>query len=103
LQSQRTCGGLRSTTPPLGRARILRDPDMVVTLDRLERVGDKYRFHWKFVGTNSGPGGTGRAVRIGGYEEWTMGADGLITQSLGNYDAAEWDRQLGKIPIAATH
>ena len=71
-------------------------PDMVVTLDRLERVGDKYRFHWNFTGTNTGPGGTGRPVQIGGYEEWTMGADGRITQSLGNSDAADWDRQLGK-------
>ncbi len=54
-------------------------PDMVVTLERLERIGDKYRFHWNFTGTNTGPGGTGRPVQIGGYEEWTMGADGLIS------------------------
>jgi hypothetical protein len=91
-------------TPSVGRAAVAEAarsfmtayPDMVVTLDRLERIGDRYRFHWKFVGTNSGPGGTGREVRIGGYEEWTMGADGRIVQSLGNYDAADWDRQVGK-------
>ena len=69
-------------------------------VDRLERVGDKYRFHWNFTGTNTGPGGTGRPVRISGYEEWTMGAGGLITQSLGHYDSADWDRQLGKADAA---
>ena len=71
-------------------------PDMVVELESLERVGDRYRFHWKFTGTNSGPGGTGRSVHMRGYEEWTMGTDGLIAQSLGHYDQAEWDRQLGQ-------
>lgn len=93
-------------TPSVGRAAITEAarsfmtgyPDMVVTLDRLERVGGKYRFHWSFAGNNSGPGGTGRPVRIGGYEEWTMGADGLIAESLGRYDAADWDRQVGGTP-----
>ncbi|MEX1993249.1 MAG: SgcJ/EcaC family oxidoreductase [Steroidobacteraceae bacterium] len=89
--------------PSVGRAAITESarsfmtayPDMVVTLDRLERLGDRFRFHWNFVGTNSGPDVTGRQVRISGYEEWTIGADGLITQSLGHYDAADWERQLG--------
>lgn len=92
--------------PAVGRAGITEAarafmtayPDMVVELDRLEHANGKYRYHWKFTGTNTGPGGTGRPVRIGGYEEWTMGADGLIAASLGNYDAAEWDRQLGPPP-----
>lgn len=91
-------------TPSVGLAAIAESarsfmtayPDMVVTLDRLERIEHTYRFHWKFVGTNSGPGGTGRPIRISGYEEWTMGEGGLIAQSLGHYDAPEWDRQLGK-------
>ena len=29
-----------------------------------------------------------------GYEEWTFGSDGLISQSLGHYDEAEYQRQL---------
>jgi hypothetical protein len=33
-------------------------------------------------------------VRVVGYELWTIGEDGLITASLGNYDAAEYARQL---------
>jgi hypothetical protein len=75
-------------------------PDMVVVLDGLDRQGDGYRYRWTFTGTNTGPGGTGRKVRISGYEEWTIGADGLIEKSLGHYDAADWDRQLGRILIA---
>jgi uncharacterized protein (TIGR02246 family) len=94
--------------PSVGRAGITEAarsfmtayPDMVVTLARLERVGDGYRFHWNFVGTHSGPGGTGREVRISGYEDWTMGPDGLIAESHGYYDAADWERQLGRILIA---
>jgi hypothetical protein len=46
------------------------------------------------TGTNTGPGGTGKAVRISGYEEWTLGADGLIATSLGHFDEAEYQRQL---------
>lgn len=71
-------------------------PDMAVEMEGLDRRGDAYRFRWRFTGTNTGPGGTGRPVRINGYEEWTIGADGLIAKSLGHYDAAEWNRQLGK-------
>jgi nuclear transport factor 2 (NTF2) superfamily protein len=51
-------------------------------------------FHWTFTGTNTGPGGTGKWVRISGFEEWTFGEDGLVAASKGNYDQAEYDRQL---------
>ena len=51
-------------------------------------------YHWTLVGTNTGPGGTGNAVRISGFEEWTIGDDGLIAASLGHYDQAEYDRQV---------
>jgi hypothetical protein len=29
-----------------------------------------------------------------GYEEWTIGADGLNGESKGHFDAADYDRQL---------
>jgi hypothetical protein len=35
-------------------------------------------------------------VRISGFEEWTIGDDGLIAASLGHYDQAEYDRQLAE-------
>jgi N-acetylated-alpha-linked acidic dipeptidase len=70
-------------------------PDMVVKMDELVRQEDEYVFRWTWTGTNTGPGGTGKAVRIRGYEEWTIGPDGLIAQSLGHFDEAEYRRQLG--------
>ena len=48
-------------------------PDMVVRVDSVVDRSDRVEFHWTWTGTNTGPGGTGRAVRITGYEEWTLG------------------------------
>ncbi|TFG47266.1 MAG: SgcJ/EcaC family oxidoreductase [Gemmatimonadales bacterium] len=69
-------------------------PDMVVVLDEVTREDDQVIFRWIWTGTNIGPGGTGRAVRMTGHEAWTIGADGLITESTGHYDEAEYQRQL---------
>lgn len=69
-------------------------PDMVVRLDSVVRAGTAVRFHWVWTGTNTGPGGTGKAVRMTGYEEWTFAPDGLISSSSGHYDEAEYQRQL---------
>ena len=69
-------------------------PDMVVRLDSVVRTGTTAKFYWIWTGTNTGPGGTGKAVRMTGYEEWTFAPDGLIAQSLGHYDDAEYQRQL---------
>ena len=68
-------------------------PDMVVRLDRAEDENGLVVFHWILTGTNSGPGGTDRFVRIRGYEEWMMD-NGRIEQSTGHYDEAELQRQL---------
>jgi SnoaL-like polyketide cyclase len=68
-------------------------PDLVVKFDRLEPKGDRVLYHWTFIGTNTGPGGTGHQVRISGYEDWKIGPDGLIADSKGHYDADDWDRQ----------
>lgn len=69
-------------------------PDMIVEMDDLSFEGDQAIFHWTLIGTNTGPGGTGNAVRISGYEQWTIGADGLIAGSRGNFDEDEYQRQL---------
>lgn len=69
-------------------------PDMVVTLKALEQDGRGVRFRWVWTGTNTGPGGTGKFVHIEGYEVWTFGANGLIAESKGHYDEADYARQV---------
>ena len=71
-------------------------PDLVVKFDRLEPNNDRVLYHWTFIGTNTGPGGTGNKVRISGYEDWKFGPDGLIADSRGHFDAQDWDRQVGR-------
>jgi len=79
-------------TPSIGRAAITEAArsfmdDVVVKDEAVE-------FHWTFTGTNTGPGGTGKWVRISGFEEWTFGDAGFVAESQGHYDQAEYDRQL---------
>jgi len=69
-------------------------PDMRVSFDRLVESGDSIQFHWTLTGSYTGPGGTGKRVRISGFEEWQIGADGLIAESRGHFDATEYERQL---------
>lgn len=74
-------------------------PDLEVFMDDLVVRDDVVEYHWTLVGTNTGPGGTGNRVRISGFEEWTIGEDGLIAASLGHYDQEEWDRQVERGPL----
>lgn len=69
-------------------------PDMIVKMDDISLNGAHAVYHWTLSGTNTGPGGTGKPVRISGYEEWTLGADALIEESKGHFDEAEYKRQL---------
>jgi predicted ester cyclase len=76
-------------------------PDMVVTIDNVtpeSPVGGRSScdavFHWTLAGTNTGPRGTGKRVRISGYELWKIDNDGLIAESKGHFDSAEYERQL---------
>ena len=70
-------------------------PDMELRMgDVVIRDDDVVEYHWTLVGTNTGPGGTGNRVRISGFEEWTIGDNGLIAESQGHFDQAEYDRQL---------
>src|ERR1700693_5482730 len=69
-------------------------PDLVIRMDRLGVGGERITYHWTLTGTNTGPGGTGNPVRISGHEEWRFGADGLIAESRGHFDEAEFQRQL---------
>ena len=93
-------------SPSIGRDAIVEAargfmdgfPDLHVELEGLKIDGDSPEYHWTLTGTNTGPGGTGRRVRISGFEQWTMSSEGLIAASLGSYDAADWDRQVNSEP-----
>jgi predicted ester cyclase len=69
-------------------------PDMHVLMDNLLLEGRDIEYHWTLIGTNTGPGGTGNRVRFSGFEKWTIGEDGLIAESKGHYNQAEYERQL---------
>lgn len=69
-------------------------PDMQVLMDDISVQGNRGLYCWTLVGTNTGPAGTGRKVRISGAEEWRFGTDGLIAESLGHFDSADYQRQL---------
>jgi predicted ester cyclase len=95
--------------PAVGRAAIVKEaqafmttfPDMVVTMDDVShesKLGGQSScdavFHWTLTGTNTRSGGTGKRVRISGYELWQFDNPGLIAESKGHFDAADYERQL---------
>src|SRR5437870_1266405 len=73
-------------TPAVGRSAIAKEaqafmttfPDMVVTFDKLELQPNGTEFHWTLTGTNSGPSGTGKRVRISGYELWKIDRKSVV-------------------------
>jgi len=87
--------------PSIGRAAITEAarsfmdafPGMVVLFDGLRARTGVVEYHWTLDGTNAG---TGKHVRIPGYEEWEIGEDGLVAKSQGHYDEAEYDRQVAE-------
>ena len=89
-------------TPAVGRAAIAREagrfmtafPDMRVTFDKLVQRGERVEFHRTLDGHNTGPGGTGKRVRISGFEDWKIGVDGLIAESQGQFDKDDYQRQI---------
>lgn len=89
-------------SPAVGRAAITSAaqsfmtafPDLLVRMDRIILDGASIKYHWTLTGTHTGPGGTGKPVRISGHEDWKFGVDGLIAESDGHFDAAEYERQL---------
>lgn len=86
--------------PPTLALKVAREfmrdfPDMTVIFDKLEPRGDRTTFHWTLSGTH---GGTGNHIRISGYELWKINDAGLIAESSGHFDAADYDRQLKRAP-----
>ena len=91
----------RAAIGQIARGFMTTFPDMVVTMDDVSHepeLGGRSScdavFHWTLTGTNTGPGGTGKRLRISGYELWRIDNDGLIAESKGHFDSAEYERQV---------
>lgn len=84
----------REAIAAVARGFMTAFPDMRVSMDGLRPEGAGAVYSWTLTGTNTGPGGTGNAVRVSGREEWTIGPDGLIAESRGHFDEADYRRQL---------
>ena len=69
-------------------------PDLSVAMDGVDESDGKLIYKWTLTGTNTGPGGSGKPLRISGFEEWRLGDDDLIAASHGHFDAADYERQL---------
>jgi hypothetical protein len=87
-------GGEPTEVTEVARSFMAAFPDIQVFMDDVVFNDEVVEYHWTFTGTNTGPGGTGARVRISGFEEWTFDDDGLVAESQGSYDRAEYDRQL---------
>ena len=89
-------------TPAVGRIAIAKVaesfmtafPDMVLRMDSLPTTEKGIEYHWTLSGTNTGPNGTGKKVRISGVEIWQFDNQGLIKESKGSFDEEEYNRQL---------
>jgi hypothetical protein len=87
-------GGEPTEITEVARSFIDAFPDIEVFMDDVVFKDDRVEYRWTFTGTNTGPAGTGKAVRISGFEEWTLGDDLLVVEAQGHYDQDEYDRQL---------
>ena len=68
-------------------------PDIIVSMDSLVSTPRGTEFYWTFTGTNTGPNGTGKKVKIHGVEIWQL-ENGLIKESKGSFDTEEYERQV---------
>ncbi len=88
--------------PAVGRAGVALSakgfmtafPDLIVTFDSLKTTPLGVEFHWTLMGKNTGSGGTGKNVKISGQELWLLDEAGLIEESIGSFDAEEYNRQV---------
>lgn len=84
-------GGEPAEIAEVAQSFIASFPDIEVFMNDLVFTDDAVEYHWTFTGTSAD---TAKWVRIPGFEEWTIGTDGLIASSRGHYDQIEYDRQL---------
>lgn len=93
---------INNDTPAVGRIEIKQAaesfmtafPDMQILMDDVVVQPDCVEYRWTLIGTNTGPGGSGHRVHISGFEQWQIGADGLVASSLGHFDISDYLSQL---------
>ena len=66
-------GGEPARIAEVAHSFVAAFPDIEVSMDELVFKDDSVEFHWTFTGTSAD---TGKRVRISGFEDWTIGADG---------------------------
>jgi uncharacterized protein (TIGR02246 family) len=66
-------------------------PDLKLVCDDVRQAGDHIAFFWTFTGTHAG---TKNRVRVAGWEEWDIDADGKISSSRGWFDAQNYAKQI---------
>jgi predicted ester cyclase len=84
----------RNAIAEVARGFMTAFPDLHLLLDDLLIQVGRVEYHWTFIGTHTGPGGTGHQVRFSGFEVWKIGDDGQIAESQGHFDDADYQRQL---------
>jgi SnoaL-like protein len=84
-------GGEPTEVTEVARSFISEFPDIEVFMDDVVVEDETVEYYWTFTGTSAG---TGNTVRISGFEEWTLGDDGLVLASKGTFDEDEYERQL---------
>ncbi len=87
-------GGDPAEVIEVARSFMSTFPDLHLDMDDVVVKDDLVEFHWTCTGTNTAPGGTGARVGFSGFEEWTFGEDGLVAESQGHFDQADYERQL---------
>lgn len=86
-------------TPWVGRAGVAAMaagffadvPDLHLVCDGWRRAGDHVAYLWTFTGHHAQ---TRNPLRIAGWEEWDIDAEGKVKASRGWFDAAEYARQV---------
>lgn len=87
-------GGAPTRILTVAEAFMADFPEMELQMgDVVVRDDKTLEYHWTLIGDHAG---TGNHVHISGFEEWTLGADGLVAASRGNFDAAEYERQVAQ-------
>ena len=81
----------RSAITKAAEGFITAFPDLKVYMNDLIERHEKIIYQWTLEGTHSR---TCQRVRFSGFEAWRIGDNGLIAESLGNFDAADLERHV---------